>query len=882
MGTWRGVALRLRALFRRSATERDLDDEIRLHLDLETERLRALGIPPAEARRRALLAFGGVEQMKEAHRDGRGVRWIEDAIADTRFALRTLRRNPVLSAAAIITLALGIGANTAIFSAVNAVILRPLPFSHPDRLVMLSEDNPEKGWHRETAAPANYLDWKERVRAFEDVAAYTPGGGATLAIRGMPQRVRVRSVTGDYFSVLGVRPELGRALETGETWRGGADVAVISHELWQDAFGADTTVLGSTVPLDGTPTQIVGVMPRSFRFAADTVDVWRATGWDPQARSQVSFRRAHYMRVVARLKPGVTPEAADAEFQTVVRQLQLEYPATNKVMGADLVPLHEFLIGDVRRPLLILQAAVGLLLLIACANVANLLLAQALGREREAALRLALGAGRARLARQAITESLTLSALGGLTGLAIGWWGTRALAALQPGGMLPVASVRMDLRVLIAIFALTTVTGLLFGLAPLLWSTRRIPAEVLKEGDRAGTGQRLRRWADTLVVGEVALALVLTVGAGLLVRSFWRIEHVEPGLDARGVLAVGIDLPAGYDSEATQRAFFDALRERVRALPGVRNAAEAIVPPFGGVGYTSDFHIAGRPANDYGTEIGHDYVSEEYFRTLGVPLLAGRLFTVADRTGSIPVTIVNAVMARKYFPAQDPVGQRITFDKFPDSTSVWRTIVGVVGDVRQTGLEIEPKIEAYEPLGQQVNSYMTLLVRTQGSIAALVPGIRSVVAQLDPSLALAQVQSLERLQARSIAGRRFIMTLLVVFAGTGVLLALVGVYGVMAQLSRRRTREMGIRLALGARASQLQWLVVRHGMQVVVTGLGLGLAGALLATSAIRALLYEVPPRDPATFLTVPAALACTALIASWLPAVRASRTEPMEVLRAE
>jgi len=882
MGAWRGVALRLRALFRRSATERELDDEIRLHLDLETERLRAQGVSPAEARRRALLAFGGVEQVKEAHRDGRGVRWIEDAIADTRFALRTLRRNPVLSAAAIITLALGIGANTAIFSAVNAVILRPLPFPHPERLVMLSEDNPEKGWHRETAAPANYLDWKERVRAFEDVAAYTPGGGATLAIRGTPQRVRVRSVTGNYFSVLGVRPELGRLVEAGETWQGGTGVAVISHELWQDAFGADTTILGSTVPLDGTPTQIVGVMPRSFSFAADSVDVWRATGWDPQYRSQVFFRRAHYMRVVARLKPGATPEAADAEFQTVVRQLQLEYPATNKVMGADLVPLHEFLIGDVRRPLLILQAAVGLLLLIACANVANLLLAQALGREREAALRLALGAGRARLARQAITESLTLSGLGGLTGLGIGWWGTRALAALQPGGMLPVASVRMDLRVLGAIFVLTTATGLLFGLAPLLWSTRRVPAEVLKEGDRAGTGQRLRRWADTLVVGEVALALVLTVGAGLLVRSFWRIEHVEPGLNARGVLAVGIDLPAGYDSAATQRAFFDGLRERVRALPGVSDAAEAIVPPFGGVGYTSDFHIAGRPANDYGTEIGHDYVSVEYFRTLGVPLLAGRFFTVADRTGSVPVTIVNAVLARKYFAGQDPVGQRITFDKFPDSTSVWRTIVGVVGDVRQTGLEIEPKIEAYEPLGQQVNSYMTLLVRTQGSIAALVPGVRSVVAQLDPSLALAQVQSLERLQARSIAGRRFIMTLLVVFAGTGVLLALVGVYGVMAQLSRRRTREMGIRLALGARASQLQWLVVRHGLQVVVTGLGLGLAGAFLATRAIRVLLYEVPPRDPATFLTVPAALACTALIASWLPALRASRTEPMEVLRAE
>ena len=886
MGFGRGVLLRWRALFRRAAIEQELDDEIRHHLELEAEKNRERGLAPDAARRAALVRFGGVEVVKEAHRDGRGVRWMQDGIADARFALRTLRRNPALSGAAILTLALGIGANTAIFSAVNAVILRSLPFPHAERLVMLSEDNPEKGWRRQVAAPANYLDWKERVRAFEDVAAYAPGGGTTLSGLDTPRRVRERAVTGNYFAVLQVRPEAGRVFVDAETWSGGTPVAVVSHRLARDLFGGDERAVGRTIALDGTRTEIVGVMPADFTFAADSFDLWRPMRWDPQLRSQDFFRRAHWLRVVARLKPGVTPRAADAEFQTVVGQLQHEHPVTNRVMGADLVPLHEFLVGDVRLALLFLQAAVGLLLLIACANVANLLLAHALGREREAALRLALGAGRSRLARQALTESLVLSALGGLAGVALGWYGTRALAVLQPPGMLPVAHVPMDLSVLAAMFALTTLTGLLFGSAPVVWSARRVPAEVLKEGERTGTSRRLRTWADMLVVGEVALALILTVGAGLLVRSFWRLQGVPVGLDAHGVLAVGIELSRGYDSAAGQHAFYEALEERVRALPGVVGAAEAVVAPFAGSGvaYTSDFHIAGRPANEYGTEVGHDFVTPDYFRTLRIPLRAGRYFTPADRSESAPVTIINDALARRYFRDEDPIGQRITFDRIPDSTSVWRTIVGVVGDVRQRGLSIEPLIEAYEPAAQNANSYMTLFVRARAGhdAAALAPAVRRVVSGLGRVLAPDLVRPLESMQARSIADRRFLMSLLLIFAVTGVLLALVGVYGVMTQLGRRRTREMGIRLALGARAPQVQWLVVRHGLQVVVIGLALGVAGALAATKTIRALLYEVPPRDPTTFVTVSVLLALTALLASWLPALRASRADPAGVLRIE
>jgi putative ABC transport system permease protein len=883
MALIRRLVKRLRALLWRGAVERELDEELRFHLELETTKNVEAGMSPADARRKALVDFGGIEQTKEVHRDVRGGRWIEEALADARYALRTLRRNPALAGAAILTLALGIGANTAIFSAVNAVILRPLPFPHPERLVMLSEDNAEKGWVRNVVAPANYLDWKERVKSFAEVAAYTGGGGATISNQGVPQRVRVRGVSGNYFSVLGAQAEAGRTFEDGETWQTGTPVAVISHRFWLDAFGGDPATIGRTIPIDGRPTQIVGVMPARFSFAADTMDIWQPMGWDPQSRTQDFFRRAHWLRVIARLKPGVTPEAADAEFQTVVRRLQVEFPATNRVMGADLVPLHEFLIGDVRTALLMLQGAVALLLLIACANVGNLLLVRALGREREVSLRLTLGAGRARLVRQAFTESLVLSALGGAAGFALGWWGTRALAALQPAGMLPVADVPMDVRVLAAILSLTTLTGLIFGIAPALWSAHRVPAEVLKEGGRSETGHGIRRWGDALVAGEIALALMLTLGAGLLVRSFWRLQRVDPGVDSRGVLVVGIRLGSGYQGNPSSTlAFFDALRERVRAMPGVSGASQGMIPPFGGTAFTSDFRIESHAPDDFGVEIARDRVTPDYFSTLRVPLKAGRFITEADRMGATPVVVINEALARQQFKDRDPIGQRITFSRVADSTSVWRTIVGVVGDVHQTGLAVQPQIAAYEAFAQSPTSYMTLLVRTPGDVESLVPGIRRIVGELDPNLALAQVQLLERLQERSIARQRFIMSLILVFAATGFLLALVGVYGVMAQMARRRTREMGIRLALGAQASDVQWLVMRHALAVVAAGLGIGLTAALGATRGIQTLLYDVAPTDPATFVVVPALLLLTALVASWLPALRASRTAPATTLRED
>ncbi|HTO73823.1 MAG TPA: ABC transporter permease, partial [Gemmatimonadales bacterium] len=591
---------------------------------------------------------------------------------------------------------------------------------------------------------------------------------------------------------------------------------------------------------------------------------------------------AHWLHVIARLKPGVTPAAADAEFQAVVRQLQVEYPVTNRVMGADLVPLQEFLIGDIKTPLLILQASVGLLLLIACANVANLLLAQAVGREREMSLRLTLGARQARLVRQAMTESLVLAALGGIAGLFLGLWGTRALAALQPAHMLPVRSVPMDLGVLAWISLITTLTGLLFGIAPALWAARRQPADVLREGSKGSAGVRTRRWTAGLVAFEVAVALVLTVGAGLLVRSFWRLTRLDPGLDSDGVLVVAVRLPTPYDTTWKQLKFFQALLERTQAIPGVTAAGFGTVAPFGTVAYTSDFHIAGRPPEEYGSEVARDYVTPDYFRTLGIPLKSGRVFDATDRQGSAGVVIINESLARQFFKGQDPVGQRITFDRIPDSTSVYRTIVGVVGDVRQRGLALEPQIEAYEVLGQQSNSYMTLVVHASGDQPGLLTQVRNAMAAIDPGITPAETWQLSTLVQRSIARQRFLMVLLLVFAATGVILAVVGVYGVMAQLAARRTREMGIRLALGAQMSQVRWLVLREAVRLLAIGLGAGLLVAYMAGRGMRALLYDIAPADPVTFLAVTAMLIATGLVASWLPAVRASRADPATSLRSE
>ncbi len=886
MSWWSEVRERARGLFHGERVGRELEDEMRFHLEMEAERLeREEGVGPEEALRRAAVAFGGVEAVKEQVRDARGVRPLQDLVQDIRYALRGLRRNPGFATAAVLVLALGIGANTAIFAAVNAVVLEALPFAHPDRLYMLWEENPEKGWDREVAAPANYYDWKEGVAAFEDMASYS-GFGSHRILTGVgdPQMLLTAPVTGNFFSVLGVKPALGRTFRPEETWKGSEPIVVLSDHLWKTRFGGDRSVIDRVVRLDGEAYRVVGVMPASFSFPSEKTDLWVPWRWDPANRTATFFRRAHWIRVIGRLAPGATATQANSQLQSVVSRLKVEYPETNRYMGAGMTPLHEFLVGDTRTPLLVLLGAVGLLLLIACANVANLLLVRAAGRQREVAVRAALGAGRLRLVRQVLTESLVLSVLGGATGLLLGWEGTRLLEHMQPEGLLRTAHFGLDVRVAGYILAITTVSGLLFGLAPALWTRGAGTAASLREGGRSGgPGRATRALGSGLVVAEIALAMLLVTGAGLLVRSYQRLLDVNPGFDPHGVLAVTLSLPGTkYDTGDKVSAFFGSLLERVHALPGVEDAALTSDVPLEERGYSSDYSIEGRGPDEYGTEVVHRRVTPQYLNTMRVPLLRGRFFTDADRKGGDYVVVINEALAREAFPGQDPIGHRIAEDKHPDSTSVWRTIVGVVGNERQEGVAMQPQIEVLAPFYQDRSSYMTLMIRTAGDPSALVAAVRHAVADLDSDLPLSDVRTMEAVRADSLARERFLMTLLLAFAAIALTLAVVGVYGVTAQAVRQRTQEIGVRMALGAQTRDVLRLVMRQGARLAALGVVIGLGSALLASKAMRALLYDVAPNDPLTFVTVGGVLAAAALVASWVPALRASRTDPTQALRVE
>jgi len=878
------VKARVRALFRRRSADSELAEEIRFHIDAETAKNVRAGMPPDEARRVALAHFGGVQRVREEHRHVRRAQWVEDLAADVRFALRSLRRTPALTGAAVITLALGIGANVAIFSAVNAVVLRPLPFPDSDRLMTIGENNPEKQWHMQDAAPANMFDWRAGVADFQDVAGYFDNlNNAVLTGRGDPQVLQGTAVTGNFFSTLRVRPALGRVFTFDETFSTGTHLTVLSDAAWRDRFGADPSIVGKSIVLNGRTYQVIGVMPPGFAFPKDGIDFWRPFEYTAQDRGAVSFRRAHGIRVVARLEPGVTEAHANAELQTVVRRLQRQYPATNAVMGAGMMPLHDFLVGDTRLPLLVLLTSVGFLLLIACANVGNLLLVQAAGRHREAALRLALGARRGRLIRQALTESIVLSTIGGACGLAIGWAGTRALERLQPAGMLRVKSFGLDSHVFVFVLAISIASGIVFGIAPALWSRHRDPADTLKDGGRSGMQSgHTRRWGEALVIAEVALALVMAVGAGLLVRSFMSMRRVNPGFDPHLVWVGAVGLNRAYDTDPKMDAFMRDLQSQARELPGVTGAALAMNVPLTGASWTSDFVGFGRPAGDYGSEVQHSLVSPDYFTTMKVPLLRGRGFSGSDTPKTTPVVVINEALAQSYFKGQDPIGQRIAFDKVPTAKTTWCTIVGVVGNEHADDLATTPKIEIYESSTQNIANYMNLVVRTSRDPAAVTSSVRRLLRSMDPSLALTDVTTMDALRDASLARTRFLTLLMLMFGAIGLVLAVVGVYGVLAQVARNRTREMGIRIALGARAAQVRWLVVRQGLRLAVIGLVAGGIIALSTTRVMGNLLFGIAPNDPLTLGAVALLLAATSVIAAWIPALHASRADPSAALRAD
>ena len=883
MSLVRGLRARIRALLRPRDVDRELDEEIDYHLERETEKNIQLGMTPADARRAALVQFGGTQRARDDHRDARRIKWVADFATDTRFALRSIHRTPGIAGAAVITLALGIGANVAIFSAVRAVILRPLPVAEPDRLVAIESYDRETGKH-DGATPADFLDWRAGVSGFQEAMAHIGGyGPSSLAGRGDLRLLNTQRVSGNFFSVLGVRAALGRTLREEETWATSGHVAVLSDRAWREHFGADASVVGTTVTLDGMAVQIVGVMPPRFDYPHEDVDVWRSIAFTEEFRTSDGFREAHYLRVVARLRPGVTHEQVRSQLDVVSARLARERPAFNRYAVATMQTLPEAVAGSTRLPLLVLLTSVALLLGIACANVGNLLLVQATGRQREASLRLALGAGRSRLVRQAFAESVVLSVVGGACGLAIGWAGTQLLVKLQPERMLPVRHFGVDTGVLAYVVLITIASALLFGIAPALWMHRRDPADALRSGSRSIAGGRhVRRWANGLVVAEVAIALLMTVGAGLLVRSVWHMRRVDPGFDARGVLAVSYALSPEHDTFAKIEAVSAQLLERARGIPGVTSAATTGVVSLSGYGWTSDYIAAGRPADAYGTMVMHRLASPSYFTTMRVPVLRGRLFTPAETRGSPFVVIINDVLARSYFPGQDPIGQRIAFTRAPTPETDWYTIIGVVGSERTRALDVAPNAEVYESMLQSPHRSGSLLLRTDGDPAALAPAVRALFRELDPMAPVYSMRTMESVREQSMARAVFLTTLLLMFALVGVVLAVVGVYGVLAHAARQRTREMGIRIALGARVSQVRWLVVRDGLRLLAAGLVAGGAAAIASTRLLRTLLYDVAPNDPLTFIGVAILLAATGVLASWLPARRASRADPMLSLRSD
>ncbi|HLM55515.1 MAG TPA: ABC transporter permease, partial [Pyrinomonadaceae bacterium] len=763
--------------------------------------------------------------------------------------------------------------NTAIFSVVNAVLLRPLPYKDPGRLVMLWENDTQEGNDRNPVAPANFVDWQKQNGTCAELAFYNQPGGVNVTGGGAePERVIGAGVSPNIFSVLGVQPARGRTFSDSEA--AGHEV-IISHGFWLRRFGGDPEVVGRQITLDAEILDVVGVMPAEFQLPEET-EMW----WANMDGSLATMRVRHFLRVVGRLKPGVPIEQARADFDTIARRLAGQYPETNTGYGVNVVTLHDQFVGDVRPALLLLLGAVGFVLLIACANVANLMLARSAARQKEMAVRAALGAGRLRLVRQLLTESLLLAAAGGAAGLLFAYWGSDLLAALGGSGLPRGARVGVDGRVLAFTCATTLLTGLAFGFVP-AWAGAKLGVQgILKEGGRGATGRRAGR--RLLVVTEIACALMLLIGAGLLIKSFMRLQAVEPGFDPSGVLTMQFSLPDARYSEPQQvAAFYGQLVERVRALPGVGAAGAVSRLPLAGDRSTMGLAVEGRPvvSGQY-DEVHFRAVTPDYLRTLGVPLRAGRELEERDGPEAPQVVLVNETTARKHWPGADAVGRRVKLG--PNAQGPWVTVVGVVGDVRNFGLESEARPEVYAPHRQSPQGRMRLVLRTGGDPLGLVPAVRSAVRSLDPELPFSQVTTMEELLARSVAQRRLSTLLLGGFAGTALLLAALGIYGVMAYSVTQRAREIGIRMALGARGGDVVRMVLRQGMALALAGVACGMAAGLVAARLMRGLLYGVSAVDPLTFFGMAGVLTCVALLACYVPARRATKIDPLIALRAE
>jgi putative ABC transport system permease protein len=796
---------------------------------------------------------------------------------DLRFALRMLRKNPGFSAVAVITLALGIGANTAIFSVVSAVLLRPLPFPQPERLIKIWESFSQGGFG--SVSPANLKDWRDQNSAFSGITAYQ-GAGFSLQGNDYSERIGAIAVSANFFDVLEMQPQLGRTFRSGEDEPGRNRLVILSTTLWRRRFGGESSIVGKKILLGGEHYEVIGVMPEQFRFPSLGTEIWVPLDLSP---SQQSDRDNHFLLTLGRLKPGATIDQAREQLTTIAKRLELQYPDSQAGRSVRLIALEEETVQFVRPALLMLFCAVGLVLLIACVNVANLLLARAAGRRREIAIRGALGAGRARLVRQFLTESVLLSVTGGLLGLALANFGIARLVTLAAGVLPRVSEIKLDGRVVGFTLLLSLLTGIIFGLAPALQSSKSDVQTALKDTGSSGGGPQANRLRGLLVVAEVSAAMVLLICAGLLLKSFWRLQRMDAGLRPENVLTMSLALPqAKYPTKEVVDQFHQQLLTRIAALPGVQVAGMINFLPLQRWGVNGDFSVEGEapplPGRFPHAELRT--VTPDYFRALGIPLVAGRPLDEHDRSNSAPVVLINQALAKRYLPTKDPIGKRLARSK-----NDLFTIVGVVADVKQSGLTQPARPEIYFPYQQvpdDLKRSMSVVIRAQGDPNALVSTVRGELYRIDPGQPAYNIKTMTTVIDESVSDRRLNMALLSIFAAVALLLASIGIYSVMSYTVTQSTREIGIRIALGARSSELLKLVVGQGLMLTIVGVGIGLAGAFALTRLLANFLFGVTATDPLIFTGVPVFLVVVAVVACYLPARRAMKLDPIVALRNE
>jgi putative ABC transport system permease protein len=876
----------LRRLLRKRALDNQLDSELRFHVEQQIADNIAAGMNPAEARRRALAQFGGVEYVKEECREARGTHFVEALLQDLRYAFRMLRKSPGFTAVVVLTLALGIGANTAIFSIVNGVLLRPLEFPQPERLMRITNSYPEGA----------FLAMRSDLHTM-DVATYWEGTEFNLTGLGNPVRLDGSSVSAEFFSALGVKPTLGRVFLAGEDHPSQDNVVVLSQALWRDRFGSDVNVIGRSITLEGISRQIVGVMPASFQFLSPKTQLWVPLHLD--TGNLGALFGGPFLPVIGRLRAGATLEQAHAELQQFAPRVVSMFPwkMPDNWKSASLISLQQDFVGEVQTKLLVLLGAIGLVLLIACANVANLLLSRAATRQREMALRAALGAGRWRICRQLLTESTILAILGGAFGMLLSVNGLAWLKAILPADTPRLATVTLDWRVLVFTAVVALLTGVIFGLAPALHASKIDLTESLKIGGQhsaaMGVSHRLR---SVLAITEIALAVMLVTGAGLMVKSLWVLSHVNLGFQTESIVTARITPNESFCANfARCLGFYNDLVGRVRALPGVERAALVSVLPLNGRvdGFAADLEDHPRAADNSAPMIFETVITPDYLRLMGIPLLQGRAFTTADESpGAPPVALVSASTARKYWPNQSAVGKHIK----PVFVDTWMKIVGVVADVNEYSVAAKlpswadgAVYDAYGNAslltprhGRQQPTEMTLVVRTSNSQVNYAGLLRRSVAGLNPEVPVSEVQTLRAIASESVSAPRSTMSLFAIFAALALVLGAVGIYGVVSYSMVQRTSEIGIRLALGAQRRDVLHLVVAYGLRLAFAGVVAGIAGALAATRAMSSLLYGVSATDPLTFIAVAILLAAVTLAACYIPARRAMKVDPMVALRYE